>query len=292
MIRSMTGYGSAKGKAAGLHLNIEIRSVNNKYLDINIKLPRTLLFAEDTIKGIIQSHTSRGKIDVFVSVDSAESDPEQIHVNQLLAASYRNAIAEVGSFLTLPVEITALDIARFPDVLISEKPELDQDLFIKEIQMILCNALNDFNSMREREGLKLKEDILSKADTIEKLVMEISKLAPDTIKAYRERLENKIREVLSDAALPEDRIVAEVALFSDRIATDEEIVRLNSHLSQFRHLTLQGSPIGRKLDFLIQEFNREANTIGSKCQNSAIAYLVVELKSEIEKVREQIQNIE
>ncbi len=158
--------------------------------------------------------------------------------------------------------------------------------------MILYNALNDFNSMREREGLKLKEDILSKADTIEKLVMEISKLAPDTIKAYRERLENKIREVLSDAALPEDRIVAEVALFSDRIATDEEIVRLNSHLSQFRHLTLQGSPIGRKLDFLIQEFNREANTIGSKCQNSAIAYLVVELKSEIEKVREQIQNIE
>ena len=292
MIRSMTGYGSAKGKAAGLYLNIEIRSVNNKYLDINIKLPRTLLFAEDTIKGIIQSHTSRGKIDVFVSVDSAESDPDQIHVNQLLAASYRNAIAEVGSFLTLPVEITALDIARFPDVLISEKPELDQDLFIKEIQMILCNALNDFNSMREREGLKLKEDILSKADTIEKLVMEISKLAPDTIKAYRERLENKIREVLSDAALPEDRIVAEVALFSDRIATDEEIVRLNSHLSQFRHLTLQGSPIGRKLDFLIQEFNREANTIGSKCQNSAIAYLVVELKSEIEKVREQIQNIE
>ena len=192
----------------------------------------------------------------------------------------------------MPCEITALDIARLPDVLISDKPELDQELFLEELRQILGNALNDYNSMREREGLKLKEDILAKADNIEKLVSEISELSPDTIRAYKERLENKIREVLSDTAMPDDRIVAEVALFSDRIATDEEIVRLKSHLSQFRHLTALGSPIGRKLDFLIQEFNREANTIGSKCQNSSIAYLVVDLKSEIEKIREQIQNIE
>lgn len=292
MIRSMTGFGSAKGKAAGLQLNIEIRSVNNKYLDTNIKLPRTLLFAEEEIKTMVQSHTSRGKIDVFVSVDSAESAPEQIRVNHLLADSYHKAILKIGSFLEVPCEITALDIARLPDVLISDKPELDQELFLEELRQILGNALNDYNSMREREGLKLKEDILAKADNIEKLVSEISELSPDTIRAYKERLENKIREVLSDTAMPDDRIVAEVALFSDRIATDEEIVRLKSHLSQFRHLTALGSPIGRKLDFLIQEFNREANTIGSKCQNSSIAYLVVDLKSEIEKIREQIQNIE
>ncbi len=292
MIRSMTGFGSAKGKASGLQLNIEIKSVNNKYLDINIKLPRTLLFAEEEIKSLVQAQASRGKIDVFISVDTAESDPEQIRVNQLLAASYRKAIADIGNFLEVSDEVTALDIARFPDVLISEKPELDQDLFLKELRQILCNALSDFNSMREREGLKLKEDILAKAENIEKLVFEISELAPDTIRAYRERLENKIREVLSDTSISEDRIVTEAALFSDRIATDEEIVRLNSHLSQFRHLTELGSPIGRKLDFLIQEFNREANTIGSKCQNSSIAYLVVDLKSEIEKIREQIQNIE
>ena len=292
MIRSMTGYGSAKGNADGLQLNIEIKSVNNKFLDINIKLPRTLLFAEEDIKALIQSQTSRGKIDVFVTVDSAGSEQDQIRVNKQLAASYRNAINEIGSFLDLPSEVTALDIARFPDVLIAEKPELDPDLFLMDLRQILFNALIDFNSMREREGLKLKEDILSKADKIEKLVLEISERAPDSIKAYRERLECKIRDVLSDASISEDRIVAEVALFSDRIATDEEIVRLNSHLSQFRQLTAQGSPIGRKLDFLIQEFNREANTIGSKCQNSSIAYLVVDLKSEIEKIREQIQNIE
>lgn len=292
MIRSMTGFGVAKGKAADLQLGVEVRGVNNKFLDINTKMPRTLLFAEEEIRRLTQVNVARGKVDIFLSVDLADSDPEPIRVNQMLAVSYCAAVKEIGSLLNIPDELSALDVARFPDVLVSQKTELNQKLFLDELRPILFTALHDYNNMREREGLKLEEDILRKADRIEELVSEISKKAPDTVRAYKERLETKMREVLSDNTLPQERVLTEVAVFSDRIATDEEIVRLKSHLAQFRHLVAQGSPIGRKLDFLIQEFNREANTIGSKCQDSSIAYLVVDLKSEIEKIREQIQNIE
>ena len=292
MIRSMTGYGSAKGTAAGFAITIELRSVNNRYLDLGIKLPRGFLFAESEIKNYIQKKVSRGKLDFFLTLDSVESDQTRIRVNTRLAQAYRNAIAEIGQNLELPAPVSALDIARFPDVLSLEKEELDQDAFLQQLFPLLDTALEDFNAMRAREGEKLAEDLLQKADHIEEMVLAVERQAPNTVSAYRERLEAKLHEVLADTSAAEERMIAEAAIFADRVATDEETVRLHSHLSQFRKLMEEGSPIGRKLDFLIQEFNREANTIGSKCQDSEIAYLVVELKSEIEKIREQVQNIE
>ena len=292
MIRSMTGYGSAKGTVAGFAITIELRSVNNRYLDLGIKLPRGFLFAESEIKNYIQKKVSRGKLDFFLTLDSVESDQTRIRVNTRLAQAYRDAITEIGQNLELPASISALDIARFPDVLSLEKEELDQDAFLQQLFPLLDTALEDFNAMRAREGEKLAEDLLQKADHIEEMVQAVERQAPNTVSAYRERLEAKLREVLADTSAAEERLIAEAAIFADRVATDEETVRLHSHLSQFRKLMEEGSPIGRKLDFLIQEFNREANTIGSKCQDSEIAYLVVELKSEIEKIREQVQNIE
>lgn len=292
MIRSMTGYGNAKGTVAGLSLSVELRSVNNRYLDLNIKLPRGFLFAESAVKAYIQDRVSRGKVDVFLTLDSVESDQTRIRVNDRLAAAYREAVYAIGSELELPVPLNALDITRFPDVLSLDKEELDQETFLEQLKPLLELAIGDFNQMRTREGAKLKDDLLEKADRIEALVREVELQSPRTVQAYRLRLENKLREVLEDTSVAEERLIAEAAIFADRIATDEETVRLHSHLSQLRTLLDQGSPIGRKLDFLIQEFNREANTIGSKCQDSEIAYIVVELKSEIEKIREQVQNIE
>ena len=292
MIRSMTGYGSAKGTVAGFAITIELRSVNNRYLDLGIKLPRGFLFAESEIKNYIQQKVSRGKLDFFLTLDSVESDQTRIRVNSRLAEAYRNAITEIGQNLELPTSVTALDIARFSDVLSLEKEELDQAAFLEQLMPLLDTALLDFNAMRCREGEKLAKDLLQKADRIEDMVLAVESQAPKTVSAYRERLEAKLREVLNDTALAEERVIAEAAIFADRVATDEETVRLHSHLSQFRKMMAEGSPIGRKLDFLIQEFNREANTIGSKCQDSEIAYLVVDLKSEIEKIREQVQNIE
>jgi uncharacterized protein (TIGR00255 family) len=288
----MTGYGSAKGTVAGFAITIELRSVNNRYLDLGIKLPRGFLFAESEIKNYIQKKVSRGKLDFFLTLDSVESDQTRIRVNTRLAQAYRDAITEIGQNLELPASISALDIARFPDVLSLEKEELDQDAFLQQLFPLLDTALEDFNAMRAREGEKLAEDLLQKADHIEEMVQAVERQAPNTVSAYRERLETKLREVLADTSAVEERMIAEAAIFADRVATDEETVRLHSHLSQFRKLMEEGSPIGWKLDFLIQEFNREANTIGSKCQDSEIAYLVVELKSEIEKIREQVQNIE
>ena len=292
MIRSMTGYGSAKGTVAGFAITIELRSVNNRYLDLGIKLPRGFLFAESEIKNYIQQKVSRGKLDFFLTLDSVESDQTRIRVNSRLAEAYRNAITEIGQNLELPTSATALDIARFSDVLSLEKEELDQAAFLEQLMPLLDTALLDFNAMRCREGEKLAKDLLQKADRIEDMVLAVESQAPKTVLAYRERLEAKLREVLNDTAVAEERVIAEAAIFADRVATDEETVRLHSHLSQFRKMMAEGSPIGRKLDFLIQEFNREANTIGSKCQDSEIAYLVVDLKSEIEKIREQVQNIE
>ena len=292
MIRSMTGYGSAKGTVAGFAITIELRSVNNRYLDLGIKLPRGFLFAESEIKNYIQQKVSRGKLDFFLTLDSVESDQTRIRVNSRLAEAYRNAITEIGQNLELPTSVSALDIARFSDVLSLEKEELDQAAFLEQLMPLLDTALLDFNAMRSREGEKLAKDLLQKADRIEDMVLAVERQAPNTVSAYRERLEAKLREVLNDTAVAEERVIAEAAIFADRVATDEETVRLHSHLSQFRKMMAEGSPIGRKLDFLIQEFNREANTIGSKCQDSEIAYLVVDLKSEIEKIREQVPNIE
>ena len=292
MVKSMTGYGSAKGIVDDLEISIELKSVNNRYLDTSVRLPRSFLFAEELIKSKVQSHISRGKVDVFVSVDSSMADEMVVKVNEPLLKGYVEAIRQIAEISGLPNDLTAQSISRYPDVLTVAKKDLDAEAISVGMAEIAEAALTDFDSMRLREGEKLRDDVLSRLDTIDKLVSCVEEQAPQTVTDYRKRLEQKMSEVLGTAGIDENRILAEAAIFADHIAVDEETVRLRSHMAQLRSMINGVSPIGRKIDFLIQEFNREANTIGSKCQNSQIAHVVVDLKSEIEKIREQIQNIE
>ena len=292
MIKSMTGYGSAKGTVEGLDIHVELKSVNNRYLDCSVRLPRSFLFAEDMVKSLVQKHISRGKVDVFLNVDSSAAGDMTVRVNEGLLKGYVEAIGHIAEEYGLTNDISALSVARFPDVLTVEKRDLDAEAISAGMEKIVEAALQDFDSMRLREGEKLCEDVLTRLETISSLVSQVEEKAPETVAAYRQRLEQKMAEVLGTAGIDENRILAEAAVFADHIAVDEETVRLRSHMSQLRTMIQGNSPTGRKIDFLIQEFNREANTIGSKCQNSEIAHVVVDLKSEIEKIREQIQNIE
>ena len=292
MIKSMTGYGSAKGTVEGIEVCVELKSVNNKFLDTSVRLPRNFLFAEETIKSAVMSHISRGKVDVFVTVDTSMADDMIVKVNEPLLKGYIEALESISKEYGLPNDITAMSVSRFPDVLNVEKKELDADAVAEGIRVIAEQALCDFDGMRIREGAKLKEDVLSKLETIEKLVGIIETESPKTVEEYREKLKQKLFEVLGTTDIDETRIITEAAIFADKVAVDEETVRLHSHMAQLRSMLDGGSPIGRKIDFLLQEFNREANTTGSKCQNAEIAHVVVNLKSEIEKIREQIQNIE
>lgn len=292
MIKSMTGYGSAKGTVEGIEVCVELKSVNNKFLDTSVRLPRNFLFAEETIKSAVMSHISRGKVDVFVTVDTSMADDMIVKVNEPLLKGYIEALESISKEHGLTNDITAMSVSRFPDVLNVEKKELDADAVAEGIRVIAEQALCDFDGMRIREGAKLKEDVLSKLETIEKLVGIIETESPKTVEEYREKLKQKLFEVLGTTDIDETRIITEAAIFADKVAVDEETVRLHSHMAQLRTMLDGGSPIGRKIDFLLQEFNREANTTGSKCQNAEIAHVVVNLKSEIEKIREQIQNIE
>lgn len=292
MIKSMTGYGSAKGQADGFEIAVELKSVNNRYLDTSVRMPRSFIFAEDAVKSVVQSHISRGKVDVFVSVDISEADDMLVKVNKPLLKGYIEAINSISEDYSLQNDLTALALARFPDVLSVERRDVDAEAISAAICDVAERALCDFDAMRLREGAKLREDVLNRLTTIESYVTAVETEAPKTAAEYRARLEQRMAEVLGTAGIDESRILAEAAIFADHIAVDEETVRLRSHIAQLKTMINGSSPTGRKIDFLIQEFNREANTIGSKCQNSDIAHVVVELKSEIEKIREQIQNIE
>lgn len=292
MIKSMTGYGSAKGQTGGLEITVELKSVNNRYLDTSVRLPRSFLFAEDAVKSAVQAHISRGKVDVFVSIDTSLADDMTVKVNEPLLKGYIEAIRHISEEYSLANDLTALSVSRFPDVLSVEKKDLDAEAISAALCDVTERALCDFDAMRLREGEKLRDDVLNRLETIDALVATVERESPKTVAEYRSRLEQKMAEVLGTAGIDESRILAEAALFADHIAVDEETVRLRSHMAQLRTMINGNSPTGRKIDFLIQEFNREANTIGSKCQNSDIAHVVVDLKSEIEKIREQIQNIE
>ena len=292
MIKSMTGYGSAKGTVEGMEITVELKSVNNRYLDTSIRLPRSFIFAEDSVKSAVSSHISRGKVDVFVTMDTSQAGDMAVRVNEPLLKGYIDAIKHISEEYSLVNDMTAMSLARFPDVLSVEKKDMDAQEISAAISEITEKALTDFDEMRRREGEKLRDDVLSRLVTIEALVSTVEEKAPETVKEYRARLEQKMAEVLGTAGIDESRILTEAAVFADHIAVDEETVRLRSHIAQLKTMINGGSPIGRKIDFLVQEFNREANTIGSKCQNSEIAHVVVDLKSEIEKIREQIQNIE
>ena len=292
MIKSMTGYGGAKGSCQGLEISVELKSVNNRYLDCSVRLPRNFLFAEEGIKAKVQEHISRGKVDVFVTVDSSGSDAMVVSVNEGLARGYVDAISRIAEQFGLSNDLSALAVGRFPDVLSVEKQEADKDAIAAALADITEQALTEFDAMRRKEGDKLKEDIGGRLDTIERLVGAVEQRSPETVAEYRQKLYKKMCEVLESSTVDEQRILMEAAIFADKVAVDEETVRLRSHIAQMRSMLDSGSPIGRKMDFLIQEFNRESNTIGSKCSDSAIAKTVIELKSEIEKIREQIQNIE
>lgn len=289
---SMTGYGSAKGSVEGQEITVELKSVNNRYLDCSVRLPRNFLFAEDTVKQAVSAGVSRGKVDVFVSAQASQESGTVVSVNEELARGYRDAVARIAETLGLESGLNAFSLARFPDVLTVERRELDKDKAAAALSEITAKAVEEFNAMREREGERLRRDMLGKLETIEGLVSVVEERSPQTVKEYRERLEARLRDILADRSLDEQRVITEAAIFADRTAVDEETVRLRSHIAQFRTMLEEGSPIGRKMDFLVQEFNRESNTIGSKCSDASLAKVVVDLKSEIEKIREQLQNVE
>ena len=292
MIKSMTGYGSAKGECDGLSISVELKSVNNRYLDCSVRMPRGFLFAEETVKSKVQEHISRGKVDVFITVDAAASADEVVRVNESLAAGYVAAVKLLAERFSLDEALTALSVSRMPDVLTVEKKDMDADAVSAAVSEITEQALREFDAMRTREGQKLREDIAARLATVEAYVSRVEQRSPETVKEYREKLYRKMCEVLQSTTVDEQRILLEAGIFADKVAVDEETVRLRSHVSQMRSMLETGSPIGRKMDFLLQEFNRESNTIGSKCCDSSITGVVIELKSEIEKIREQIQNIE
>ncbi|EGJ48098.2 TIGR00255 family protein [Ruminococcaceae bacterium D16] len=292
MVKSMTGYGRAEDTLNGCTITVELRSVNNRYLDCNVRMPRLYLFAEETIKSRVQNTISRGKVDVFVTLDSTGGEQVQVSVNQPLADGYYAALTQLAERYGLSKDISVSLLSRFPDVLLAEKAEEDVEQRAQDICSVLDRALADFDQMRTREGARLEADVLSRAARIEELVGKVEERSPQTVAEYRAKLEARMNEVLSNTQLDPARILTEAAIFADKVAVDEETVRLRSHIGQLRHMLEQGGATGRKLDFLIQEFNREANTIGSKCSDIDIARHVVDIKAEIEKIREQVQNIE
>ncbi len=292
MVKSMTGYGRAEENFGGCTITVELRSVNNRYLDCNVRIPRLYLFAEEAIKSRVQGTISRGKVDVFVTLDSTGAEKVQVSVNKPAADGYYAALKQLAEDYGLSDDISVALLSRFPEVLLAEKAEEDVEQMARDICSVLDRALADFDRMRAREGERLKADILSRAAAIEAKVALVEARSPQTVAEHRAKLEARMNEVLANTQLDPARILTEAAIFADKVAVDEETVRLRSHISQLREMLSKGGATGRKLDFLIQEFNREANTIGSKCSDLEISSHVVDIKAEIEKIREQVQNIE
>ena len=259
---------------------------------MSVKLPRTLLFAEEPIKAAVGRHISRGKVDVFVTVDASASDDMEVRVNEPLLRGYAEALNAAAEKYGLQNDLSLMSVCRLPDVLSTDRREIDNSALAEGLNVILETALTEYDAMRLREGEKLRDDVVSRLGEISRLTGIVEQESPRTVAEYRARLEQKLQEVLGSTNIDESRILTEAAIFADKVAVDEETVRLRSHVSQLRGLAEGDSPAGRKMDFLIQELNREANTIGSKCQNADIAHVVVDLKAEIEKIREQIQNVE
>ena len=292
MVKSMTGYGRARQTLHGRDITVEVRSVNNRYLDCTVKVPRTYIFAEDAVKSRVQKAVSRGKVDVFITIDATAADETVVAVNEPLARGDYEALTKIRDMCSLEGELSAAVLAKFPDVLTVTKAEEDLESVAGDICAVLDEALEAYNAMRAVEGVKLCEDIAGRVTTIETVVGKVEERSPQTVAAYREKLTARMQEVLQSTTIDESRILTEAAIFADKIAVDEETVRLRSHIAQLRTMLKSDQPVGRKLDFLIQEVNRECNTIGSKCIDLTIAQDVVNMKAEVEKIREQVQNIE
>ncbi len=293
MIKSMTGYGRARQELHKREITVEVRAVNNRYLDCGVKMPRMYAFAEDAVKQCVQKAVSRGKVDVFITVDASAADVAKVTVNRELAAQYAAALHELAEVCgPTAYKVTPDQLARFPDVLTVTKADEDLDVVSGDLCAVLEEALEAFNTMRATEGTKLAEDIGNRLDNILAYTARVEERSPETVAEYRRKLTARMQEVLQSAAVDDQRILTEAAIYADKVAVDEETVRLRSHVSQLRAMLESDEPIGRKMDFLIQEVNREANTIGSKCSDVEIAQVAVGLKAEVEKMREQVQNVE
>lgn len=291
-MRSMTGFGRERIVADGKEYLVEIRSVNSRYCELSAKVPRNYTYLEEKLKTLVKSRLSRGKAEVTLTVYDIQGRDTAVTVNTPVVKRYLEEMRKCSQELVLTDDLKLSDIFRMTDAFTVVRPEEDEDKIWANVEAAAKGALDKFAAMREAEGEKMKADILEKLSNIEKMTEEVEKLSPETNTAYRERLYAKLKEVLENVQIDEQRILTEAAIFADKTAVDEETVRLHSHFKQFREMTEAKEPIGRKLDFLVQELNRESNTIGSKCQDLRITKLVIEMKSEIEKIREQIQNIE
>lgn len=292
VIKSMTGYGRARETLNRRDITVEVRSVNNRYLDCTVKMPRMYAFAEDAVKSRVQKAISRGKVDVFITVDASAADVAKVAVNRELAAQYTAALNELAEVCGTESHVTPEQLARFPDVLTVTKADEDLETVSADLCAVLDEALTAYNAMRAVEGAKLAEDIANRLTNIETYTSQVEARSPETVAEYRQKLTARIQEVLQSTTIDEQRILTEAAIYADKVAVDEETVRLRSHVAQLRTMIASDEPMGRKMDFLIQEVNRESNTIGSKCNDVAIAQVVVGLKAEVEKMREQVQNVE
>ena len=292
LIKSMTGYGRAVETVNGREFTVELRSVNNRYLDCTVKLPRMVSFAEDAVKQAVKASVSRGKVDVFISIKSEDGADTRISLNTGVVQGYLAAMVQMVSQFGAQDDISVSTLSRLPEVFTVEKPEVDEQQLQADLLSVVNKALESYDAMRAREGAALDADLRKRGDTIRELVSQVEAGNAQTVIDYRARLEAKLREVLANTAIDESRILTEAAIFADKVAVDEETVRLRSHLQQMNTMLDGGGAIGRKLDFLLQEMNREANTIGSKCTDVRLARIVVDIKAELEKIREQTQNIE
>ena len=288
----MTGYGRAEETIRGHHVTVEIKSVNHRYFEFGCRTPRGYAFLDDKIKTYLQSRLSRGKVDVYVSVETLEDAPVEVLVNHSLAEGYVKALQEISERYALRNDLTAMGLSRYPDLFsVHKTPENEEEIW-SAVSQVLAAATDRFLEMRRQEGERMKADVLVRAAKIMELVAEIEQRSPESVSEYEKKLRQKIQEMLGDTQVDEQRLLTETAIFADKVAVAEETVRLRSHFEQMKAMLSSDEAVGRKLDFLVQEMNREANTIGSKCCDASIAYKVVDIKAEIEKIREQIQNIE
>ena len=293
MIKSMTGYGRAVETVNGREFTVELRSVNNRYLDCTVKMPRSVTFAEEAVKQAVKQSVSRGKVDVFITIKSESASDTTVSLNKAVVEGYLNAMRQmVADYEGVTDDISVSVLSRLPEVFAVEKPEVDEEALKADLMSVVAKALQSYDAMRVTEGKALDADLRSRGQTILELVAQVEEGNAQTVVDYRTRLENKLREVLQNTAIDESRILTEAAIFADKVAVDEETVRLRSHLDQMNAMLTGGGAVGRKLDFLLQEMNRETNTIGSKCTDVRLARIVVDIKAELEKIREQTQNIE
>ena len=292
MIRSMTGYGRKQAVTGGMHITAEIKSVNHRYFEFSARVPRAYGFLEEKLKSYIQSLISRGKVECYIQIDNLEEEDCIVEVNHSLAKGYYDALKDLAQRYELRDDISVSLLSRYSDIFSVHKAEADEEKIWESVKGVVAEAVSSFIKMRETEGEKLKNDILSRCDTIIEKVEFIEERSPETVRDYNDKLLARIKDVLSDVQVDEQRILTEAAVYADKIAVAEETVRLRSHISQLRDFMESEEAIGRKTDFLVQEINREANTIGSKAQDVAIAKKVIDIKAEVEKIREQVQNIE